>query len=153
MKIGNKNFSIGKFSNFRALKLHRKLAEKIGPSIGNVIGALKEQDKDIDGGAIAEALQNLFLQLPEDEYVDIIKELFAVVRFIVKEGNGRKEVCFNDDNFEVLLDSAFDDPFDVYKIMWEVLKLNFSPLFSVMKNITNKLTTFMSQKEEENETT
>ena len=134
-------FQAAPFSAIEALRLKSFLLKKFGPSIGQVLGLLKDGlptggnigDVNIDGSALSGAIEKLMEQLGEDEYVALIKRLFRNVTAHITRDGQPLQFSFVDHAFETSMNAVFAGRlFSVYPVMLLVLEANFPDFFGRM---------------------
>jgi hypothetical protein len=148
-------FKVVPFPAAKALRLQHKLVKIIGPAFGRLIGSLSSGDTDqvgkvslgnikIDGFEVSQALESLFSQLSEDEFMSLIKELFSGVSCEVTR-DGKSVLIDFQENFEARLDIVFQRKlFTIYPVIFFVLEVNFPDFFGQLEGIGNRLQTILS---------
>lgn len=156
--IDDIEFTVAPFLAVEALKLKAYLIRTFGPSLGQMIGALKDVftkdgevkgDVQIDGNALAMTIETFMEHLDEASFVNLIKRMFA--NLIAKgkdpatgEGFARQ---FDDKNFEKSLNDVFQCRlFSIYPVLVLVLEANYPDFFektvrSIGKSIWGMLST------------
>ncbi|MBK5072023.1 hypothetical protein I2492_03190 [Budviciaceae bacterium CWB-B4] len=111
--IGNKEYTAGKMNAFDAGRLLIKLKSVISPALSQL-----GQGEDIQNGNIMDLLSGL----DEKTHEDIIFPILAAAGAYSIEDK-RKISSAMDMNMCFSVDTLFD----FYLLVWEVLKLNFTP--------------------------
>jgi hypothetical protein len=133
-------FSVAPFRSTEGLRLKAFLAGKLGPSIGQFLGILKDgiQEEGInniklDGGVLSQAIEKLMGQLGEDEFETLIKRMFQNVTAYMKLDGETKVFHFTDLTFDNSMDIVFTGRlFSVYPVMLLVLEANYPDFFAKM---------------------
>ena len=139
--IDGVKFSVAPFRATEALRLKPFLLKKFGPSLGQVLGVLKDGlpengtigDIRINGTELSLAVEKLMEQLGEDDFIALIKRLFRnVTAYVVKDGQ-QLQLSFTEQSFETSMDIVFNERlFSVYPVMLLVLEANFPDFFGKM---------------------
>lgn len=134
-------FSVVPFQSIEGLRLKAFLLKKFGPSIGQLLGTLKDGlpesgnigDVHLDGTELSTAIEKLMMQLGEDDFVNLIKRLFRnVTAYMTKDGTNL-ELYFVDQAFESSMDVVFKERlFSIYPVMLLVLEANYPDFFGKM---------------------
>ncbi len=153
--IGNNTFIVARYSAREALKITRILGGLMSPVISRILGGLNIQnliskkknlsdsDIKIDGDKIGEALEKMFNNLEEEDFMSLVDRLLQNTTVEINEKGKKKIFSFVNNN--EAFDIAFqDNPLDVYKVLYFVLGINFPNFFSRIKNIGTQLTTIIS---------
>jgi hypothetical protein len=110
-----------------------------GPALGEALGSfgnlLKDDtlngDMSIDGQGVARAIERLMMNLDPDQFIDLLKKLFANVTAQVKGADGKDIVIgFVGATFDASMELAFaQKTFSVYPVILLVLEVNFPDFF------------------------
>lgn len=141
-------FSVAPFMSVEALRLKAYLMRTFGPSLGYTVGAIKnfisdngnlKKDMQIDGVALAGAIETLMSNLDETSFINLIKRLFANVVAKGKDKQTGKGFArqFDDKNFENSLNDVFQGRlFSIYPVILLVLEANYPDFFEkTVRNI------------------
>jgi hypothetical protein len=148
-------FKVVPFPAAKALRLQHKLIKIIGPAFGRLIGSLSSENTQvgavslgnvrIDGFEVSQALESLFNQLNEDEFMLLVKELFSGVSCEVTR-EGKTVLIDFQDKFEERFDIVFQRKlFTIYPVIFFVLEVNFPDFFGGLEGIGNRLQTTLSK--------
>lgn len=139
--INDVRFSVAPFRAVEGLKLKSFLLKKFGPSLGQLLGILKDGlpengkvgDVRIDGAVLSQAVEKLMEQLGEEDFIALIKRLFAnVTARFTKDGNAL-QLSFAEQTFDTSMDMVFSERlFMVYPVMLLVLEANYPDFFGKM---------------------
>jgi len=146
-EINGVKFIVTPFHVSEALKLKAYLVRALGPSIGQVVGAfqggipssgkLEEfANAKIDGAALALAIEKLSEQLGENEFLALIKRMFANVQaHIVIEGETKVFVFGSEGMFDTAMDFVFEGRiFTIYPVLALVMEVNYPDFFGMLAN-------------------
>ncbi len=145
------NFKVVPFPAVTALRLKVHLLKILGPAFGRLLGSFKGigkgnvADAEIDGAALAGALEELFAQVSENEFIDLLQKLFSGVSCELKSEDKKVLINFGDD-FETKMDLVFQGKlFTIYPVILFVLEVNFPDFFGQMAGIGNRMQTMLSK--------
>ena len=157
--INGIRFVVTRFRVQEAIKLQYFLAKLIGPTIGNMIGAIANVvkgslgdlkqldgesilaavqkslgDLDLDGDALAEVIARLLDRLgSEEEYIAFLKRMLKKTTAWV---NGQMKV-FVQDKFETSLDAVFSgNTFSIISVIALVLRANYPDFLSGISRLS-----------------
>lgn len=147
-------FKVVPFPAIEALRIKMYLLKTFGPAFGRMIGSVKNigagkklKDAEIDGNGLAQALELLFTQLGEEEFISLVQRM---LRSTACEVNN-KFVLFDSD-FESKMDQVFQgNLFALYPLFAFVLEVNFPDFFGKMEGIGGHLQTLLSNGAAESE--
>lgn len=145
--IKENKFIIYPFTAQEAFRLQAVLMGKIGPAIGEALGGIdlkdiKGMDTEIDMGKIGSAIEKLFLNLNEDDYWNLIKRLVKNTECIIKIENEKKKISLTTDEN---IDMAFRKKTStIFKLIVEILKVNYEDFFVLLEGIGNNIKTVLS---------
>lgn len=146
INIGENKYIIHPFAAIEALRIQSVLIQKVGPAIGELLGSLDKidtinvLDSKIDSGKISKSIELLFSELNENEFIKIILRLLKNTEAICKD-EGEKLVKIKLDT-ENNIDIVFrKNLIDIYKLIYYVLKGNYSDFFQLLEGIGNKIKT------------
>jgi len=149
--IDGVEFTVSPFMAVEALKLKAYLLRTFGPAVGQLIGMFKDVlkkdiDVQIDGIALAGAIETLMAQLDEDTFIRLIKRLFANV---MAKGQGFARQ-FDDRNFENSMNDVFAGRlFSIYPVIGLVLEANYPDFFEkTVRNIGKSIRGILSTEPE-----
>ena len=112
--VGDETYIINPFLTTKGLRIKAKLVKYLGTSLSAALAASDDEDDT----SIIELIADVFTEMTEDQYVELIREILSGV---TKNG--------------VLID--FDKEFalnysNLFKLVKEVLEYNYSDLFSLL---------------------
>jgi len=131
-------FMVAPFPVTEALKIKMLLARTLGPTLGEMAGAvggLKNAssigDMAVDGNALSGALEKLIGPLGEDQFLALIERLFQNVSAVyAPEGGSQTQISFGAGNFAVAMEVVFSGRiFSIYPVILLVLEANFPDFF------------------------
>lgn len=142
MIIDDVEFSVAPFVAIEGARLKAFLARNFLPSIGQIIGAIKgffkkdgslNVDSQIDGVALAGAVETLMAHLDEDSFINLLKRMFANVVAKGKTAKGESFMRqFDDKNFENSFNFIFQGKlFSIYPLLLFVLEVNYPDFLSM----------------------
>lgn len=109
-QIGDKHFEIYKASVTKTLLIAKTLGQVLAPVLSK-LGGVKSLDDELPTEKIAEAIQAFAATCDDKTYTSLIKDLLSTVKI---------------DNKDVNLERDFaDNPFQVFKLLVEVVKVNY----------------------------
>jgi hypothetical protein len=153
--IDGVEFTAAPFMAVEALRLKAFLVKTFGPAFGQAIGTLKNglpkngsiADINLDGTALAGAIETLMSQLDEDSFIKLIKRIFANMTAKGKDESGHGFMRqFDAANFDASMQTVFSGRlFTIYPVMGLILEANYPDFFektvrSIGKQIS-KITT------------
>jgi len=152
IEIAGMEFAIHPFSAIEALKLKATLLKKLAPAAGHLFGSIDNIEKGknlldnkINGDSIAQALESLFLELGEEEFLSLIKR-FLKNTIAVIPTKGTIQL-----NTEQGINKIFQGKiFSIYPLIFEVLKVNYPDFFLMVGGFGNQLKTFIGKYTNEN---
>jgi len=149
--IDGVEFTVSPFMAVEALRLKAYLLRTFGPAVGQLIGMFKDvlkkdMDVQIDGVALAGAIETLMAELDEDTFIKLIKRLFA--NLVAKGKDFARQ--FDDKNFENSMNDVFAGRlFSVYPVMGLVLEANYPDFFEkTVRNIGKSIRGMLSTEPE-----
>jgi hypothetical protein len=149
--IDDVEFSVAPFMAIEALRLKAYLFRTFGPALGQMIGLLKNVLTDngniagnmqIDGSALAGAIETLMGQLDETTFVNLIKRMFQslVAKGKDKSGKGFARQ-FDEKNFDNSFNFVFQGRiFSIYPVLILVLEANYPDFFEKTVRSIGRLT-------------
>jgi hypothetical protein len=148
--IDGVEFTVAPFMAVEALKLKAFLVKTFGPALGQVIGTLQRglpkngsiADINLDGSALAGAIETLMSQLDEDSFIDLIKRLFANMTAKGKDESSHSFMRqFDTVNFDAAMQTVFSGRlFTIYPVMALVLEVNYPDFFEkTVRNIGSRI--------------
>jgi hypothetical protein len=150
--INNIPFKVVPFPAAKAYRLKLRLLKLIGPAFGRLVGSFDGANTTsflnakVDGEQLAEALESLFTQLTEDEFMALLKDILQGVSCEITGADERSVLVNMADEFETKLDMVFQGRlFTVYPVILFVLEVNYPDFFGQMAGIGNRLATIMSK--------
>lgn len=109
--IGDNTYVISPFLTSKGLRIKHKLVKYLGSSLSNAFDAE-------DDGTIIELIANVFAEIPEDQYVELLKDITSGV---------------SRDNMPIDFDKEFAlNYLNLFKLVKEVLQFNYNDLFSLL---------------------
>lgn len=157
-------FSVAPFLAIDGARLKAYLAKNFLPALGQIIGAVKNflskdgkkisADTQIDGVALAGAIETLMSNLDEDSFISLLKRMLATTVAKGKSGDGKPYARqFNDENFETSFNFVFAGKlFSIYPLLLFILEVNYPDFLSLMGRFSGKLTSLISTSEQESAT-
>lgn len=145
--IKENKFIIHPFTAQEAFRLQAVLMGKIGPAIGEALGAvdlkdIKGQDTEINVSKIGSAIEKLFLTLNEDDYWNLLKRIIKNTECIIKIENEKKKINLaNDENIDMVFRKQTSI---IFKLIVEILKVNYEDFFVLLEGIGNNIKTVLS---------
>ena len=138
IKIGKNEFIITKFMAYDSLKIQREIISLLGPSIGKILGSIKQEkgmlDSEIDGTGLSEAIKDIFEKLTEEKYFELIGTLLENVQVKFKQDNKVIVLDFSGD-LKTKINMFFNDnPLEIYELLFCVIKENFSPFLQKIRS-------------------
>jgi hypothetical protein len=130
------------FNAMEALKLKATLVRKFGPALGQATGAFTlkaAEDVEINGPALAKAIQLLFEELSESEFDGLIRRMLTNVTATKKIDGKDATFDFNSD-FDAKMNLVFQGQLlSIYPVMLFVLEVNFPDFFGKAAVIGGRL--------------
>jgi len=145
--IKENKFIIYPFNAQEAFRLQAVLLQKIGPALGELLGAIDLQDIDIanakiNSNKIGSAIQTLFMNLGEDEYWNLLTRLLKSTECITTGDKPEKLSLTNTEN----IDKVFrKHTFDIFELIINIIKVNYSDFFVMLEGIGSNIKTFISE--------
>ena len=137
-QIGDTTFIITKFMAYESLRIQRELASILGPSVGRIIGSLGKTndplDSKINGSELSGAITEIFSQLTEDRFFNIIGKLLRGTQAKISTSGKAKLIDFSG-NLKDTINIVFDnDAMGIYTLIFAVIEVNFSPFLDKIKS-------------------
>lgn len=153
--IDNIKFTVQPFTAIEALRLKSVLFQKLIPSLGQILGGLGEIDKNkgiedinLDGNSITNALDKLFSELTEEDFISLIKRFLTNTIAEAKVGDKNQAIQINSED---AINAVFQGKlFTIYKVIVLVLEANYPDFFALMGGIGGQLKTVLSGYVKEN---
>ncbi len=150
--INGINFKVAPFPAVTALKLKVNLLKTLGPAFGHLLGSFEGigkgsiADAKVDGAELANALEVLFSQLGEEDFIRLLSRLLEGVSCEI-QGEDRQPIIVNfGTDFETKMDMVFQGKlFTIYPVILFVLEVNFPDFFAQMAGIGSRLATTLSR--------
>lgn len=137
IKIDDLQFYIHSFPALEALKLQSILLQKVGPALGQLLGKVKTDnilDTDLNGEDLSKALQLLFSSLDEEIFISLVLRILKNTIAIIPN---EPEIVLN---AEENINRVFQrNLIAIYKVIFEILKFNYSDFFVLMGDIGTKM--------------
>lgn len=114
--VGDESYVITPFLTSKGLRIKHKLVKYLGTSLEKALVA-SEQEEDKEStllGIIAE----VFMEIPEDQYIELIKDVLSNVTKNGMSVDFDKEFALNYAN--------------LFKLLKEVIEFNYNDLFSAL---------------------
>ena len=136
-EINGIKFTVTPFHVSEAIKLKAYLIRALGPSVGQMVGALqggiptsgKLEDLaniKIDGEAFSLAIEKLAGQLGENEFLGLIKRMLGNVQAQLTIDGDAKLFTFAESTFETSMDIVFEGRiFTIYPVLALVMEANY----------------------------
>jgi hypothetical protein len=123
-QIGDQTVYVTPFVARKSLSILHKLSSKLGPAIGELVKGADTKEgltlgSNFDLSVISPALEKLFTQLPEKEFMELVKDLLLSTRV------GAFDVSVPQ-NFDVVFSQKF---LFLFKVLAFVVQVNFSDFF------------------------
>ena len=152
IEIAGMEFAIHPFSAIEALRLKTTLLKKLAPAAGHLIGSIDNIEKGkelldnkIDSNGIAKALESLFSELGEEEFLTLIRR-FLKNTIVVMPSEGTIQL-----NTDAGINKVFQGKiFSIYPLIFEVLKVNYPDFFLMAEGFGSQLKTFIGKYTNEN---
>ena len=141
-------FSVAPFRTVEAARLHPYLARLLGPFMARGVGALfknglpigerpgekiLDQEVNLDGNELAQAITDLATQLTEDEFESLMRRMFKNLTAYVTKSGTPLQLSFTDQAFDTSMDIVFTGKvFTIYAVMLFVLEVNFPDFLAKM---------------------
>ena len=126
-ELGDKHYQISDWPIRKTLKWQRRLVGKLGKSIPHLINDKKGSNPT--GEELERAISSLLDTLDEDTFITWIEEIIKGTHL---------------NNQEVRLDNfKGGDSFNLYKLVYEILKWNFRDFFAGLQGVKDKLKNFL----------
>ena len=147
IKIDGMDFTIHPFTAIEALRLKSVIMKKIAPSIGHILGNIDTSNNNtstdrikIDGTMFANAIESFFSDLNEDDFLSLILRFLKNTVCIYKSPDSKMQVI--ELNSENGINTVFKGKImSIYKLIFQVLKVNYPDFFVAMESIGNQLKT------------
>ena len=146
--INEVTYKVAPFMALDALKLQNTIVRLIGPAVarvfGGVIGAgpvTSLLNAKIDAGVLSGAVQDLFLQLDDNTFMDLLKRILrnTTAQLPAKDGKAPKMVAFADADDATYNVVFAGHPNDMYKVMFFVLEVNYPDFFGKIREVIGNL--------------
>lgn len=148
------SFKVRPFPAIEALQLKAYLLKTFGPAFGRAIGGLESSagaDLKINGAEISGAIQTLFSQLSESDFVALIQRMLKEVACEIPDQSGKMVLVNMSEDFSAKLDIVFQGKlFTIYPVILFVLEVNFPDFFGKVGGIGRRLQTMLSKKDAQN---
>ena len=156
-------FSVAPFMAIEGARLKAFLAKNFLPAVGQIIGAVKNflgkngkisQDTQIDGVALAGAIETLMSNLDEDSFIALLKRMLANTVAKGKSADGKGFARqFDEANFENSFNFVFAGKlFSIYLLLLFILEVNYPDFLSLAGRSFGKLTKLIPTTEPESGT-
>lgn len=156
--IGDCTYKVTPFLAIEAIKLKTRLIKLLAPAIGRMLGGLENINKNdildskLNGEMIGSALEHLFSNLGEDEYIALLKRLLAnTIAEVKTSGAAPKNYVFGsgDEAFNIVFSGR---TLDLYKVIFFILEVNYPDFFALMGDFGSRARIMLLgvQKGEEN---
>lgn len=145
--IKNNKYFIYPFNAQEAFRLQAVLLQKVGPALGELLGAVDLQninlsEAKIDSSRISTAIQTLFVHLGEDEYWSLLLRLLKSTECILSVDDKKEKLSLNTPEN---IDKVFrKHTFDVFTLIVNIIKVNYSDFFVMLEGIGNNIQTLIS---------
>jgi len=147
--IDDINFKVMPLPAIEALKLKAYLLRTFSPALGQALGSLNSggDGLNINGKEMAGALQTLFSQLSDADYIDLVKRfLKSVICEVPAAGGGNTVVDFQSE-FDAKLDLVFGGKLmTLYPLMYFILEVNFPDFFAKVGGFGSRIQTTLLKK-------
>jgi len=144
-EINGIKFTVTPFHVSAAIKLKAYLIRTLGPSIGQMVGALQGGiptsgkmadfgNIKVDGAALSSAIEKLTEQLGENEFLALIKRMLENVQAqMVVEGETKVFTFGSDAMFENAMDFVFEGRiFTIYPVLALVMETNYPDFLGML---------------------
>ncbi len=158
--IDNIQFTVVPFKAIEALRLKSVIMKILIPSIGQLFGGIDKlnnkknsfQDIEIDGDMITKALERLFSELEEDQFISLIERFLKNTICVAKIGDKNTSIQLDSEDG---INQVFQGKlFTIYKVIVLVLRVNYPDFFGLVEGIGSRLQTvlgnYLNQNEEKN---
>lgn len=152
-------FTVAPFKAIEAIRLKTVLMKLFVPSLGQLFGGIgdmkkgqKFQDINLDGDVITKAIDKIFSELGEDEFIELIERFLKNTVCIAKvDGKDYPVQLDSEDGINTVFQGK---TFTIYKVILLVLKVNYPDFFGQMEGIGFQLQTvlgnYLNQNGQEN---
>jgi len=139
-------FHIHPFRAYEALRLKTTFLKKLLPAFGELVGSAageietkNVEDINIDGKSFSSAIKTLFENLSESEFESLVKRFICKTQVVYNDGEGQKAGELSSEN---VFDAVFSRRLSLlYKLIFEIIKVNYPDFFELMGGIGNRLKT------------
>lgn len=159
--INNKDFKVAPFTAVEGLRLKSQLLKIFGPAIGELLagnsGNTSIAEAQINGKAIAGAIEQVMSALSEEQFIVLIRRILQNTICTYNDIEGRTHSIAFADNFDVAMNEIFQcELFSLYPVLAFVLEVNYPdfftrvlPVFSLRTNQTDTFKKDMQRPTEE----
>lgn len=140
--IAGNVYTVVPFPAMKAIALQNKLFKMIVPPLAQAIGGITSfsslraaVSSNLDGTALAGAVQSLLSNLDEEAFFSLLRELFANITVAVASDGKARTLVFTTEQFESTFNALFQCSLvNVYTLAFFVLEVNYPDFFDLISN-------------------
>ncbi len=144
--IGDVKYTVARFPGGEAIKIQAYLMRNILPAITKMLGGIDIRAVERAGLAglslsgLSDGVAQICQLLDEDEFIKLLRRLFANVQATVTLEGKPRLLTFAGDGFDVAMDACFEgNTSNVYLLLLFVLEVNYPDFFTKAKGLLGSI--------------